>query len=239
MKIRKAKLISFLTGLFFPPVCPGCGRSIAAGDIFCPDCAGRLERPAAGELCPRCGKQRCVCEKMQPAFTRTYPAAYYAESMAQAVQNLKFNHNPGLARTLAPLLAQTLREYDVGQADYDLLAAAPMSRKRYKKRGYNQAALLAAETAKLCGIPFRPDAVVKVKETRAQHDLSAAERRVNLNGSFRGGQEVAGKRVLLCDDVMTTGSTANEAAQAMLLAGAERVDVLVLSVTRMQMLENG
>lgn len=227
-------LTGFLSFLFFPPVCPDCGRSIARSEVFCPACKNKLERPLPGEVCARCGKNPCICPELRPAFDRTFPAAYYTGSMTRAIHNLKFNRHPGHAKTLAPLLALTLREAGVGRKDFDLLAAAPMSRKRYKQRGYNQAALLAAETAKLTGIPFDPKALTKIRETKAQHDLSAEQRRTNLNGTFRADAAVRGKRVLLCDDVLTTGSTANEAAQALLSAGAQSVDVLVLSVTKAQ-----
>ena len=229
-------LTGFVSFLFFPPICPDCGRSIARGEIFCPACKNKLERPLPGEVCARCGKTPCTCPELRPAFDRTFPAAYYTGSMTRAVHNLKFNHHPGHAKTLAPLLALTLQEADVGRKDFDLLAAAPMSKKRYKQRGYNQAALLALETAKLTGIPFDPKALTKIRETKAQHDLSAEQRRTNLNGSFRADEAVRGKRVLLCDDVLTTGSTANEAAQALLAAGAASVDVLVLSVTKSQII---
>lgn len=239
MKINKWKTrAGFFSYLFFPPVCPDCGRSIARGEIFCPACRKTLERPKADEICPRCGKKPCTCAELHPVFERTFPAAYYTGSMTHAIHNLKFNHHPGHARTLAPLLAQTLREYGIHcQKDYDLLAAAPMSKKRYKQRGYNQAALLAAEVSRLTGIPFDPNVLVKTRETKAQHDLSAGERRTNLHGSFQAHESVKGKRVLLCDDVLTTGSTANEAAQALLLVGAEKVDILVLSITKAQLYE--
>ncbi len=235
MKMTKiGKFTQFLSNLFFPPTCPDCGRSIARGEIFCPACSKNLERPAPEDVCSRCGKNPCTCGELHPVFGRTFPAAYYTGSMTRAVHNLKFNHHPGHAKTLAPLLVQTLRERGIrGKAEYDLLVAAPMSKKRYKQRGYNQAALLATETAKLTGIPFDPAALSKIRETKAQHDLSADERRTNLTGSFQAARAVQGKRILLCDDVLTTGSTANEAAQALLNAGAASVDILVLSVTRL------
>lgn len=231
--LKRKKLSQFLSYVFFPPVCPDCGRSIARGEIFCPACIKQLERPKPDEVCPRCGKRPCNCAELHPVFDRTFPAAYYTGSMTRAIHNLKFNHQPGHAKTLAPLLVQTLQEAGIhGNRDFDLLAAAPMSKNRYKQRGYNQAELLAAETSKLTGIPFVSDLLIKVRETKAQHDLSAEERRTNLSGSFQADKKVKGKRVLLCDDVLTTGSTANEAAHALLDAGAESVGVLVLSVTK-------
>lgn len=217
--------------LLFPPSCPACGRAIGKNEIFCPACSKTIERPDREKLCPRCGKEKCLCGELDPAFSHVYPATFYLGSIVTAIHNLKFNHQPGHAKTLAPLLLTTLRQY-CPQNEHDLLAAAPISKKRLRKRGYNQAALLAKELSHLCEIPFAPDALIKTRETKAQHDLSAKDRRTNLADSFQASPIVAGKRVLLIDDVFTTGSTANEAAKTLLVAGAEKVDVLVLASTR-------
>ena len=232
----KPLLTDMLTHLFFPPVCPGCGRTVGKQEIFCPVCQKQLHLLRPGDTCPRCGKIPCICDKLHPLFTQVYPAGLYEGSIQSAIRNLKFQHQPGHFRPLGRLLANTLGRYHVTAADFDLLAAVPMSRKRQKARGYNQAALLAQSVSEQTGIPFCSHALTKIRETKAQHDLSAQMRRTNLKGSFIADSAVSGKRVLLVDDVFTTGSTANEAAEVMLQAGAISVDVLVLASTRFETL---
>ena len=233
---RLHKLIQAASHLFFPPVCPCCGRSIGKQEIFCPKCLGHIHRVHPGEVCPRCSKSICTCIRLTPCFSLVYPASFYDGSIPTAIHNMKFRRHPGHARLLGKLLTDTLRAYQVGPADFDLLAAVPMSRRKLRARGYNQAALLAAAVARQTGIPFAPKALTKTRETRAQHQLSAMLRRTNLKGSFQADPSVNGKRVLLVDDVLTTGTTANEAAEILLSAGAKRVDVLVLATTRSQIL---
>lgn len=229
-------MIAAVRRILFPPVCPGCGRSIGKREIFCPVCLKQLHLLGPGDTCTKCGKETCTCSKLHPLFTRVYPAAFYEGSIQNAIRNLKFLHHPGHAQPLGQLLTKTLARYGAMVQDFDLLAAVPMSRKRQKSRGYNQAALLAQAVSAETGIPFYPDALVKIRETKAQHDLSGSQRRTNLKGSFAAEPAVSGKRVLLIDDVFTTGSTANEAAEVLLQAGAVRVDVLVLATTRFETL---
>ncbi len=237
MKNRWNQLLTdALIHLFFPPVCPCCGRTVGKQEIFCPACQKRLHLLKPGDTCPRCGKTTCVCNQMHPLFTRVYPASVYEGSIQSAIQNLKFQHHPGHFRPLGRLLVHTLAQYHVTSADIDLLAAVPMSHKKQKARGYNQAALLARSVSEQTGIPFDRNALAKIRETKAQHNLNAQMRRTNLKGSFIAGFAVSGKRVLLIDDVFTTGSTANEATEVLLQAGAISVDILVLATTRFEVL---
>ena len=233
----KHSIMTAVRRILFPPVCPGCGRSIGRREIFCPVCQKQLHLLSPGDVCPKCGKETCTCNKLHPLFSQVYPAGFYEGSIQSAIRNLKFLHHPGHAKPLGTLLAKTLERYHVAPANFDLLAAVPMGRKRQKSRGYNQAALLAETVSVETGIPFCPDALVKIRETKAQHDLSGSQRRTNLKGSFAAGSAVSGKRVLLIDDVFTTGSTANEAAEVLLQSGAARVDVLVLATTRFETMQ--
>ena len=174
----------------------------------------------------------CREGKQLPPETNLFAAAYYEGSMREAIHRMKFSGHPGSAATLAPLLLQALREGGAAEGRFDLLVPVPSRPKKVRARGYNQSALLARELSKRTGIPVSETALVKTRDTRAQHDLSAEERQVNLSGSFRASEsEVSGRRILLIDDVLTTGATARECIGALQTAGAQSVDLLVLAVT--------
>lgn len=158
-------------------------------------------------------------------MTMTRSCFYYTGGAEYAVRQLKFHHHPGYARTLAPFLAEMLEKGH----EWELLVPVPMTAKKRRKRGYNQAALLCRFLSGETGIPTSAKALIKIRETKAQHTLSEEERKINLSGAYQARPEqVAGKRILLCDDVLTTGSTLREAASALLSAGAAEVGAITL-----------
>ena len=219
MNVRK--ILSFVSWAVFPPCCPACGRSIARDECLCPGCMADLY-PASGQF--REAKQL-------PPDVSLYAAAFYTGSMREAIHRMKFSGNPGSAAILAPLLIQALPGGGCPDA-FDLVLPVPSRPKKVRARGYNQSALLAKEVSKRTGVPFSSSALLKTRDTRAQHDLTAEERQVNLSGSFSAREaEVSGKRLLLVDDVLTTGATARECVAALKAAGAASVSLLVLAVT--------
>ena len=216
------KAADLLLWAIFPPCCPACGRSMSRDECFCPGCMDSYY-PADAD---------CREGKQLPPETNLFAAAYYEGSMREAIHRMKFSGHPGSAATLAPLLLQALRESGAAEGRFDLLVPVPSRPKKVRARGYNQSALLAHELSKRTGIPVSETALVKTRDTRAQHDLSAEERQVNLSGSFRASEsEVSGRRILLIDDVLTTGATARECIGALRAAGAQSADLLVLAVT--------
>ena len=126
-------------------------------------------------------------------------------------------------------MASVTRRLDA--RSFDLALPVPLHAKRQRRRGFNQAALLAAELSKIFGIPVAADDCVRVRDTRPQTGLRAAERRKNVARAFHVPfpQRVKSRRVLLIDDVLTTGATANSCASALLDAGAEGVWVTTLA----------
>jgi ComF family protein len=112
----------------------------------------------------------------------------------------------------------------------EMVTPVPLSMYRFKERGYNQAALLAAPIAYGLGLPYCPKAVERTRETRSQVGLNVADRRANVSGAFYARRsEVQGKGVLLIDDVATSGSTLDDCARALLAAGAIKVYCLTLA----------
>lgn len=214
-----------LMTVFFPKRCPFCGRVMLPEERCCQDCAPLLPRIRPQEHCPRCGKRRCVCGA-KPALTMTRSCFYYQGVAEYAVRQMKFHHHPGYARTLAHFMAERVAPEE---REWDLLVPIPMTSSKRRRRGYNQAALLCQFLAGETGIAASLDALVKIRETKAQHTLTQEEREINLKDAYQAQPEqVAGKRILLCDDVLTTGSTLREAAKALCLAGAAEVGAVTL-----------
>jgi ComF family protein len=144
------------------------------------------------------------------------------------VRRLKYQQERHLATPLAALLLDCLAARPLA---VDVLVPVPLDPARGRERGYNQAALLAAPVAKALGLPALPDVLQRTRPTRPQVGLNAGERRANVRGAFACGNPsaVAGRRVLLVDDVMTTGATLEACADALTAAGAAQVYGLVVA----------
>ena len=213
--------------------CNACGREIFEG-YFCSDCEEKLPFND-GIICNHCGRrvfspeEFCSsCNGRETYFDRARSVFIYSDPIKKLIASLKYNGKRYLAEVFAFYLA---RLYYSSFFNSDTVVYPPMSDERLKERGYNQAELLAKEFSILTGIPVLDDVLVKTKETPRQATLSAADRRKNLHGSFKlqNKKSIAAKRILLIDDVMTTGATAEILSELLLKNGAERVNVLTVS----------
>ena len=130
----------------------------------------------------------------------------------------KFKNETNLAKPLAKLMLPAIDKNRV----WDCIVPVPISQERLKQRGYDQSVLLAKEVSKLTGIPCRTDILEKTKHNRTQHNLSAKEREANVRGAYRA-EGAARLRILLLDDIVTTGATAVECAKVLYRNGADYV----------------
>jgi competence protein ComFC len=213
----------------YPPVCCSCQ---AKGQRWCPACQSAV-RPIRPPLCPCCGRPQsratpCQrCRVASPAYTALRSWGGFHGPLRSAIHSLKYKGNLSLGDVLARPLIQLLP--DLGWS-VDLVIPVPLAIARLRERGYNQAELLARPIALALGIPYAPKALVKIRETRPQVDLKAAERVENVAGAFRGeGRMVSRRSVLLVDDVATTGATLQACAAALIQAGAATVYCLTLA----------
>ncbi len=210
--------------LVFPPRCVGCGES---GNFLCDGCVAALP-VAAGSRCPRCWQpgsdaSLCVdCQAAPPSFDGLRAAFVYERTARDLVHALKYRGMTALAPPMGSLLTEAARRHDL---EADLVAPVPLSGLRRRLRGYNQAEALARPLAMELQLPLRPQALARRRDTPPQARSADAEaRRRNVTDAFvcrdRG---VEGQRILLVDDVTTTGATLAACAVALKAAGAESV----------------
>jgi len=199
----------------------------SGGSLLCPDCTADLPQlPAA--LCPQCGDEtalgeRCgACLKDPPAFARTLTLFRYEFPVDRLIQALKYGHQLPLAAWFGARLGQLLVA-----ADHDLVVPLPLHPSRLRARGFNQSLEIARPIARALGLALDPTLLARTRATPPQADLPLRERAGNVRGAFECAGDLAGKRILLVDDVMTTGSTLREAARILQLHGAGAVTVAV------------
>lgn len=219
-------------------------RARAAGAPRRPFCAGCWDAlPLLGPAgCPVCGRPfvglpdglACAaCRAAPPPYAWARAVAAYRDGMRAAILALKFGPRPAVARPLATLLGEAgARLLPAPPAEcVDALVPVPLHPTRAAERGFNQAELLAAPCARRWGLPLLGRALVRTRPTVPQTDLDPEARRANVAGAFavRRPAVVAGLRLLLVDDVLTTGATVAAAARALQSGGAAAVGVLVLA----------
>ena len=245
-KARKEKMLrafsrvkSAFEDALFPmdATCDLCGEELTADTRYrlCADCAARL--PMTGEhICLSCGvtltdeADYCIrCENSDYKFKLNRAPMAYDGAAKDIVYAMKFGGKRYIAATLGAMMAD---EFIKRRMAADIAVFVPMTADEENRRGYNQSELLAREVADRLKLPLLP-ALVKVKDTAAQKKLSGKEREDNLDGAFSCVyNQVKGRRILLIDDVFTTGATANACTKALMKAGAREVCVLTAAVTR-------
>jgi ComF family protein len=218
-----------------PPRCPSCGAITGDPHRFCLACWQQLTF-LGDPCCARCGlpfeygadtQSECGrCLAVPPSFDRLRAAVAYGDIARKVALKLKYSGRPGVAETLARLMARHLPNADPAA----ILVPVPLHRWRIWKRGYNQSALIASALSQASGIPAALAPLARVKPTPPLRGLGRRERALTVRGAFKvteqGRGAIAGRNVILVDDVFTSGATAESCARALKRGGAASVTIL-------------
>lgn len=238
-----ARLRRAAVDIVVPPVCLSCHARVDAQHALCGVCWWRVAFIRA-PLCDRLGLPlpfggagdgpliSAAAAADPPAWSRARAVAVYEAGgvMAGLIYGMKYADRHDARGLFGRWLVEAGREL---LADADLIVPVPLARWRLVRRQFNQAALMAREVSRRSGVPWAAGVLLKQRSTQPQVELSGTARRDNLRGAFavpaRHQPAVAGRRIVLIDDVVTTGATAEACTKALLAAGAARVDVLALA----------
>jgi len=206
----------------------------------CLVCKCELNSPQNFYICDKCAADLPINTepitykdpKEKQYFYKAFAAFRYDKPIVSLILRLKYNAESHVATALSPYMAATwLTNKEQLTNNNVVLVPVPLCKKREKSRGYNQALLLAKEISKTINIPVEPAAIIRTKATSPQKEMTVRERANNLKDAFEitNAKLVKNKKIILVDDVFTSGSTVNECARVLIRAGAKEVNVLVLA----------
>ncbi|MBO4374441.1 MAG: ComF family protein [Lachnospiraceae bacterium] len=230
MKIIK-DVIAFAGDIFFPRRCPFCGEVLVFGrNGPCESCRPKLQY-VGKDFCLKCGKpltdhsgEYCsACKRSVRPFDMGRSVFVYDDLVKRSLSSLKYNNKREYAGYFASQIVLCY-ERTIRSAGFDAIVPVPVSRERMRKRGYNQAELVAKKVSDITGIPLRNDILIRVRDTVAQKDLGRAGRQKNLKNSFKiTGNVVELETIMVIDDIYTTGSTMSGIAGVLKEAGVKKV----------------
>lgn len=234
-----ARLGRMVLDQIYPPGCAACAAPLDRDDGLCATCFSRL-KPITAPMCPvlglpfasTIGADALSAEALAdpPPFNRARAAVSYGPVASILVSRLKYGDRPELARLCARLMAGAGREF---WGECPILVPVPLHAQRLRARRYNQSLLLARELARLTGLTVDPHLARRHRRTKQQVALSGESRRRNVQGAFIAHPDtlarLKGRKVVLIDDVYTTGATIKAVTRALKRGGVEAVDVLVFA----------
>ena len=205
---------------------------------LCDTCWEQIEtlKPPWCRICglPRWSPVCADCHEHPPLFGRLRAIAFYEPTLREAVHLMKYEKKQVISKHLNQLLRAHLPE-DLASTGYDFLLPIPLHTNRLRQRGFNQAEQIAQGVAQAWGVPVRTDILFRIRDTVPLSSLGSHEERLkNIAGAFevRSPDSIQGQKILLIDDIFTTGTTINEALKVLQAASPDRIDVLTLTRTR-------
>jgi ComF family protein len=241
-KILFLDTLKSLQNIIYPKICLACKHKLAinAQNPVCAQCWRKI-RKNLPPFCHRCGRQLkapyitkniCVCcLKKKLHFDRAFSPCVYEGPLKELIHDFKYKNKQHLGAALSTLMIDFINEYHVPMDVIDLIVPVPLHKTKLREREFNQAQVLSAHIAEAFNKDILTDTLLRHRHTRTQAELVADERSINVKDSFsiKEKNSLKGKHILLVDDVLTTGSTASEAALALKDAGAHIVFVLTLA----------
>lgn len=222
--------------MLFPGRCPVCDEIVMPkGKLICRECRPKL-RYVSEPYCKKCGKPLALaeqeycgdCSRRRHVYDAGLALFCYQGEARKSVERFKFKNKREYAEFYAEEMVKRLGRQIAGW-EAEVLVPVPVHRSRLRERGYNQAAVLAAKLSKRTGIPMDGHLLIKKKRTLPQKTLEEKERIKNVRDAFQTGKNVVQyKKIIIVDDIYTTGSTADECAKVLKRCGAEKVYVLCL-----------
>lgn len=240
------KCISWAVECLYPPCCPLCDKVLKKEERnlgICRRCQYRLVY-ITNNYCMKCGKpisseivEFCKdCKKHAHAYVQARSLLSYQGRTRESLYRLKYKNRREYAQFFSKEICQVLGPW-IRQCNVEWIIPIPMFPGKERKRGYNQAQILAANIGRKMEISLLEDGLVKLQETKQQKDLTARERQKNLEAAFgigfsaeKAGEKLVGKRILLIDDIYTTGATVDAAAKVLLREGVAAVYVLTVAI---------
>ncbi|GAB6267818.1 MAG: ComF family protein [Smithella sp.] len=235
------EVLNDLSKVIFPPQCPGCSEILHpfAGQMFCSLCNDKINFIKGG-ICSICGttfpdspaeNHLCGdCLKKRPYFSYARAVFSYEDIILSVIHQFKYKRNISIGEMMSSLMAD-FSFPDIDFTDYSLIIPVPLHIKRLRERGFNQSLILARAIGEKQQIPVNFSLLKRHKFTETQTGMHKAERKQNIKKAFEvsNKEKIAGKNIILVDDVYTTGATVNECAKTLIKAEARNVSVLTLA----------
>ena len=220
-----------LVNLVFPKHCPCCDDITENNEPICEECLEELLKCRLNDACKKCGrpKQECVCKKRVFLFEGVTAPFKYEDVAAEGVLNIKKKRSIENAEFFCNYMVESI-EKNYSSIDFDIVTNVPIFKKDERKRGFNHSKMLAKCIARKIKVEY-VDTLKQIIKRKSQHELSAADRIKNVKGIYKINADVEGKKILLVDDIKTTGASLNECAHELLISGAEGVWCICAAIT--------
>lgn len=234
-KLTLNNIKKYVLDIFFPNRCPFCGKVIKWNENCCEKCFAEIPYITT-EHCKKCGKENCICSEVQISYDGCTSVTYYSGIIKDGIVRFKTDKALNLVDVFESDMYNSLNKItDISKIDF--VTFVPMNKSAKRSRGYNQAEVIAGKLSKIMCKPVISDILIKYRNDIIQHELSRNERKMIVKGLFGFNckflKAVKGKNVLLCDDVITTGSTLNECASVLKQNGAESVYCITIASTQL------
>lgn len=230
----------YVLDIFFPNRCPFCSKIIRWNENCCEKCNDAIPYINT-EYCKRCGKENCICNEVELYYDGCVSITYYGGIVKKGILKLKKDKAINLVDVFENEFYKKLSELsDIN--DFDIVTSVPMNKSVKRERGYNQADFIAKSISKIIKKPMISKLLIKSRDDIIQHELNRKERAISVKGLFKANvkciNKIKGKTVLLCDDIITTGSTLNECAYILKQHGAKSVYCITIASTQLRSKED-